>query len=106
MKFGEKSQIVKPAGNHPYYFLEMSDHVKQDIRLVGLIVGLLDRYVAFTHRDTPKTEKFCMTGSVKFGEKSQIVKPAGKNPYHFLERSNHVKQDIRLVGLIVGLLDR
>ena len=47
-----------------------------------------------------------MSGLVKFGEKSQIVKPAGNNPYHFLERSNHVKQDIRLLGLIVGLLDR
>ena len=42
VKFGEKSQIVKPAGNHPYYFLERSDHVKEDIRLVGLIAGLLD----------------------------------------------------------------
>ena len=42
VKFGEKSQIVKPSGNHPYYFLERSDHVKKDIRLVGLIVGLLD----------------------------------------------------------------
>ena len=37
VKFGEKSQIIKPAGNHPYYFLERSDHVKQDIRLVGSI---------------------------------------------------------------------
>ena len=41
VKFGEKSQIVKPAGKHPYYFLEWSDRVKQDIRLVGLIVSLL-----------------------------------------------------------------
>ena len=106
VKFGEKSQIVNPAGNHPYHFLERSNHVQQDIRLVGLIVGLLDRYVALTHRDTPKTEKFCMSRPVKFGEKSQILKPAGNNPYHFLERSYHVKQDIRLVGLIVGLLDR
>ena len=48
VKFGEKSQIVKPAGNHPYYFLERSDHVKQDIRLVGLIVGLLDGYLSHT----------------------------------------------------------
>ena len=37
VKVGEKSQIVKPPENHPYYFLEWSDHVKQDIRLVGLI---------------------------------------------------------------------
>ena len=43
VKFGKKTQIIKPAGNHPYYFLEWSDHVKQDIRLVGLIVGFLDR---------------------------------------------------------------
>ena len=48
VKFGEKSQIVKPAGNHPYYFLERSDRVKQDIRLVGLIVGLLDGYLSHT----------------------------------------------------------
>ena len=41
VKFGEKSQIVKPTVNHPYYFLERSDHVKQDIRLVVLIVSLL-----------------------------------------------------------------
>ena len=98
VKFGEKSQIVKPAGKNPYHFLERSNHVKQDIRLVGLIVGLLDRYVALTHCDTQKTEKFCMIGPVKFGEKSQIVKPAGNHPNYFLERSYHVKQDIRLVG--------
>ena len=42
VKFDKKSQIDKPAGNHPYYFLERSDHVKQDIRLVGLISSLLD----------------------------------------------------------------
>ena len=47
-----------------------------------------------------------MSGPVKFDEKSQIVNPAGNHPYYFLERSNHVKQDIRLVGLIVGLLNR
>ena len=28
VKFGETSQNVKPAGNHPYYFLERSDHVQ------------------------------------------------------------------------------
>ena len=27
VKFDEKLQIVKPAGNHPYYFLERSDVV-------------------------------------------------------------------------------
>ena len=41
-----------------------------------------------------------MSGTVNFDEKSQIVKPAGNNPYYFLERSDHVKQDIRLVVLI------
>ena len=64
------------------------------------------RQIALTHCDTLKTEKFCMSGPVKFGKKSQIVKPAGNNPYYFLEWSDHVKQDIRLVGLIVGVLDR
>ena len=47
-KFDEKSQIVKSAGNHPYYFLERSDHVKQDIRLVGLISSLLDGQLSHT----------------------------------------------------------
>ena len=37
VKCDEKSQIDKPAGNYAYYFLERSDHVKQYIRLVGLI---------------------------------------------------------------------
>ena len=37
VKFDEKSQIVKPTGNYPYYFLERADHVQQAIRLVGLI---------------------------------------------------------------------
>ena len=37
VKFGEKSQNVKPAGNHPYYIVEWSDLVKEDIRLVGSI---------------------------------------------------------------------
>ena len=41
VKFGEKSINVKPPGNHTYYFLERSNHVKKDIRLVGLIVSLL-----------------------------------------------------------------
>ena len=42
------------------------------------------RRIALTHHDTPKTEKFCMSGTVKFGEKSQIVKPSGNHPYYFL----------------------
>ena len=42
MKFDEKSQIDKPAGNHQYYILERSDHVKQDIRLVGSIKSSRD----------------------------------------------------------------
>ena len=71
VKFSKKSPIIKPAGNHPYYFLERS-----------------------------KTEKFCMSGLVKFGEKSQNVKPAGNHPYYFVEWSDHVKEDIRLVGSI------
>ena len=57
------------------------------------------------HRDTPKTEKICMSGPVKFDEKSQTVKPAGNHPYYFLERSDHVKLDIRLVAWISSLLD-
>ena len=48
VKFGEKSQNVKHAGNHPYYLLERSDHVKQDIRLIGLIVVLLDGLLSHT----------------------------------------------------------
>ena len=63
-------------------------------------ISKLSRWIALTHRDTPKTEKFCMSGPVKFDEKSQIVKHAGNYPYYFLEKSDHVKQDIRLVGLI------
>ena len=58
------------------------------------------RQIALTHHDTPKTEKFFVSGPVKFGEKSQIVKPSLNHPYYFLERSDHVKQDIRLVGSI------
>ena len=45
----------------------------------------LSQRTALTHLDTPKTEKFYMSGSVKFDEKSQIVKPAGNYPYYFLE---------------------
>ena len=56
------------------------------------------RRIALTRRDIPKTEKFCMSGPVKFDEKSQIVKPAGYHPYLFLEKSDYVEQDIRLVG--------
>ena len=48
VKFDEKSQIDKPAGNHPYYFLERSDHVKQDIRLVAWISSLLDGQLSHT----------------------------------------------------------
>ena len=52
------------------------------------------------NRDIPKTEKICMPGPVKFDEKLQTVKPDGNYPYYFLERSDHVKQNIRLVVLI------
>ena len=48
MKFDEKSQIDKPAGNHPYDFLERQDHVKQDIRLVGLISSFLNGQLSHT----------------------------------------------------------
>ena len=84
LNFNEKSQIVKPAGNYPYYFLERSDHVTQCIRL-GYQIGSVDlepsRQTALTHFDTPKTEKICMSGPVKFDEKSQIVKSTGTYPY-------------------------
>ena len=53
----------------------------------------------------PKTGKFCMSGPVKFGEKSQNVKPAGNHPYYLIERSDHVKQDIRLIGSVYSLVD-
>ena len=48
VNFDEKSQIVKPAGNHPYYILERPDHVKQDIRLVGLISSFLNGQLSHT----------------------------------------------------------
>ena len=48
VKFGEKSQNVKPSGNHPYFFLERQDHVKQDIRLVGLISSFLNGQLSHT----------------------------------------------------------
>ena len=48
VKFDEKQQIDEPAGNHPYYFLERSDHVKQDIRLEGFISSLLDGQLSHT----------------------------------------------------------
>ena len=48
----------------------------------------------------PKTEKFCRSGPVKFGEKLLNVKPARNHPYYFLERSDHFQHDIRLVGSI------
>ena len=48
VNFDKKSQIVKPAGNHPYYFLERQHHVKQDIRLVGLILSFLNGQLSHT----------------------------------------------------------
>ena len=47
-----------------------------------------------------KTEKFCRSGPVKFGEVSSNVKPAGNHPYYLLQWSDYVKNDIRLVGSI------
>ena len=48
VKFDEKLQIVKPAGNYPYYLLERADHVQRAIRLVRLILSLLDGYLSCT----------------------------------------------------------
>ena len=48
VKFDEKLQIVKPAGNYPYYFLERADHVQQAIRLVVLILSLLNGQLSHT----------------------------------------------------------
>ena len=48
VNFDEISQIVKPDGNHPYYFLDRQDHVKQDIRLVGLISSFLNGQLSHT----------------------------------------------------------
>ena len=61
--------------------------------------------IVLTHHDIQNTEKFSMSGPVKFDEKQQIDKPAGNHPYYFLERSDHVKPDIRLVAWISSLLD-
>ena len=58
------------------------------------------RRITLTHCDIPKTENFCMSGLVKFGEKSKNVKLTGSHPYCFLELTDHVKEDIRLVGSI------
>ena len=57
------------------------------------------------HSDTPKTEKICMSGHVKFDEKQQIDKPAGNYQYYLQERADHVKEDIRLAGLFSSLLN-
>ena len=80
VKFDKKKQIVKPAENHPYNFLESQDYVKQDIRL-GRVDFELSQRIALTHLDTPKTKKFDIYGPVKFDEKSQIVKRTGNYPY-------------------------
>ena len=66
------------------------------------ISDLYGRFRAFStdSANIPKTGKFCMSGPVKFGEKSQIIKPARNRPYYFLERSDHVQQAIRLVGSV------
>ena len=60
------------------------------------------RFKAFStdSAHVPKTEKLCISGHVKFGEKSQNVKPAGNRPYYFIELTDYVKEDIRLVGSI------
>ena len=48
VKFDEKQQIDKPAGNYPYYLLERADHVQQAIRLVKLISSVLNRQLSHT----------------------------------------------------------
>ena len=48
----------------------------------------------------PKTEKFCRSRPLKFGEKSSNVKPAGNHQYYFVEWSDHVQEDIRFVRSI------
>ena len=46
----------------------------------------------------PKTEKFCRSGPVRNLVKNRSnVKPAGNHPYYFVEWSDHVQEDIRLV---------
>ena len=72
------------------------------------ISDLYGRFRAFStdSANIPKTGKFCRSrplkfaGPVKFGEKSQIIKPTGNHPYYFLERSDGVQQAIRLVGSV------
>ena len=48
VKFDEKQQIDKPAGNYPYYLLDRADHVQQAIRLVKLITSFLNRQLSHT----------------------------------------------------------
>ena len=58
------------------------------------------RAISTDSANIQKTRKFCMSGPVKFGEKSQIIKPAGNHPYYFLKRADDVQQAIRLVGSV------
>ena len=58
---------------------------------IGRVDCELSRRIPPTHRDIPKTQKFCMSVPVKFDEKLQIVKPAGYHPYLFLEKSDYVE---------------
>ena len=93
VNFDEKSPIVKPAGNHPYGFLDRQDQDKQDIRLVGMISSFLNGQLSHT-LILQKLKNSYMSGLVKFDEKSQIVIYAGNCPYYFLERADHVQQAI------------
>ena len=63
VKFGEKSQNVKPAGNHPYYFIERSDHVKQDIRLVWSIYSRRIALIFQKMKNFADPEPFVLTDS-------------------------------------------
>ena len=70
--------------------------------MLNRISDLYGRFRAFSTDSAhiPKTEKFCRSGPVKFGEVSSNVKPAGNHPYYLLQWSDYVKNDIRLVGSI------
>ena len=80
-KFDEKSKIVKLVGNDASILLP---------KLVtwwptGYDIGRVDLKHSWSidlqFRDFPKSEKFCMSGPVKFDEKSQNVKHFRKLEY-------------------------
>ena len=80
VKFDKKSKIVKLVGYHPYYFLKwFHDDQQAMMTLVGGVLVLDLPLLNF-----PKSENFCMSGPVKFNEKSKIDKLVGNRPYYFL----------------------